>query len=182
MYSEILILAMLRQGPRHGYEIKKEVEEVLAGTVSLNNKTLYPMLKHFEEMGAVERRVVTQEGKPNRHVFSLTERGMELLHDLLCDFPASLAGVEAEFFTRVSFFDYLTQEEQKAILKQRLAHLEGGLNYLERMQQMTEGQECAPTMGISMSNAKLVLAFHTQRIREEYQWVASLLEKLQASS
>ena len=158
------------------------MEAALAGTVSLNNKTLYPTLKRFEEMGAVERRVITQEGKPNRHVYSLTERGMELLHDLLCDFPASLAGVEAEFFTRVSFFDYLTREEQKAILKQRLTHLEGGLNYLERMHQMAKGEECAPSMGISMSNAKRVLAFHTQRIREEYQWVASFLEELQATS
>lgn len=28
MCSEILILALLRRGPRHGYEIKKEVEWV----------------------------------------------------------------------------------------------------------------------------------------------------------
>jgi DNA-binding PadR family transcriptional regulator len=41
MYSEILILAMLRQGPRHGYEIKKDIDRALGGMVVLNNKTLY---------------------------------------------------------------------------------------------------------------------------------------------
>ena len=56
MYSEILILAMLRAGPRHGYEIKKDIERALGRTVSLNNKTLYLALKRFEEIGAVVRR------------------------------------------------------------------------------------------------------------------------------
>ncbi len=52
MYSEILILAMLQQGSRHGYEIKKDLDRALGGMVTLNNKTLYLALKHFEEMGA----------------------------------------------------------------------------------------------------------------------------------
>src|SRR6266702_4523591 len=97
MYSEILILAMLRPGPRHGYDIKKDVERALAGTVSLNNKTLYLALKRFEEIGAVTRQVLPQEGKPNRHLYQLTERGIELLQAYLRDFPASQAASEAEF-------------------------------------------------------------------------------------
>ncbi len=80
MYSEIVILAMLHQGPRHGYEIKKDTERALGGMVPLNNKTLYLALKRFEEMGAVTRQVIPQEGKPNRHLYQLTERGIELLH------------------------------------------------------------------------------------------------------
>ncbi len=68
MYSEILILAMLRPGPRHGYEIKKDIDRALGGMVTLNNKTLYLALKHFEELGAVTRQVIPQEGKPNRHL------------------------------------------------------------------------------------------------------------------
>ena len=78
MYSEILILAMLQQGPRHGYEIKKDLDRALGGMVTLNNKTLYLALKHFEEMGAVTRQVIPQEGKPNRHLYQLTERGAKL--------------------------------------------------------------------------------------------------------
>ncbi len=62
MYSEIVILAMLHQGPRYGYEIKKDVERALGGMVPLNNKTLYLTLKRFEEMGSVTRQVIAQEG------------------------------------------------------------------------------------------------------------------------
>src|SRR5207249_12330394 len=107
MYSEILILAMLRRGPRHGYEIKKDLDRALGGMVTLNNKTLYLALKRFEEIGAVTRQVIPQEGKPNRHLYHLTERGIEVLQAYLRDFPPEQAASEAEFFTRVAFFDYL---------------------------------------------------------------------------
>src|SRR6266568_92486 len=116
MYSEILILAMLRQGKRHGYEIKKDIDRALGGMVSLNNKTLYLALKRFEEMGAVSRQVIVQEGKPNRHLYELTERGIEVLHASLRDFGPEQAAVEAEFFTRVSFFDLLEVSERREIL------------------------------------------------------------------
>src|SRR5215471_16446535 len=124
MYSEILILAMLGQGPRHGYEIKKDIDRALGGMVTLNNKTLYLALKHFEEIGAVTRQVIPQEGKPNRHLYELTERGIELLHAYLRDFGPEQAGNEAEFFTRVAFFDLLEVPERETILTKRLAYLQ----------------------------------------------------------
>ncbi len=40
MYAEIVIPAMLRQRPQHGYEIKKGIEQVFGGTVALNNTVL----------------------------------------------------------------------------------------------------------------------------------------------
>ena len=182
MYSEIVILAMLHQRPRHGYEIKKDVELALGGTISLNNKTLYPTLKHFEEVGAVTRQVVPQEGKPNRHLYHLTERGIELLQAYLRDFGPEQAGNEAEFFTRVAFFDLLEVSERETILTKRLAYLQRGLEYLQNLQQMADsGEDCAPGMGISMSNAQRVLAFHTQRIRDEYHWIATWLKEMQTN-
>jgi DNA-binding PadR family transcriptional regulator len=181
MYSEILILAMLQQGPRHGYEIKKDIDRALGGMVTLNNKTLYLALKHFEEMGAVTRQVIPQEGKPNRHLYQLTERGVELLQISLQDFPSEQAGNDAEFFTRVAFFDLLVAQEREAILSKRQAYLEACLEYLHKLQYMADTEDCADVSGVSMSNAQRVLAFHIRRVRDEYQWIATWLEEMQAN-
>ena len=181
MYSEILILAMLQQGSRHGYEIKKDLDRALGGMVTLNNKTLYLALKHFEEMGAVTRQVIPQEGKPNRHLYQLTERGAELLQVSLRDFPSEQAGNDAEFFTRVAFFDLLEAQERKAILNKRLAYLEACLEYLHKLQQRADAEDCPPGTGLSMSYAQRVLAFHIQRVRDEYQWIVTWLEEMQAT-
>src|SRR6266567_4531805 len=149
MYSEIVILAMLKPGPRHGYEIKKDVDRALGGMVALNNKTLYLALKRFEEMGAVTRQIIPQIGKPNRHLYELTGRGIELLQAYLRDFGPGQAGSDPEFFTRVSFFDFLEVPERKAILRSRLAYLQRGLEYLHSLQQMTEEDEdCAKIVSL----------------------------------
>src|SRR6266568_5951774 len=143
MYSEILILAMVEQGPRHGYEIKKDIDRALGGMVVLNNKTLYLALKRFEEMGAVTRQVIQQIGKPNRHLYELTEHGIEVLQALLRDFGEDAAGSDSEFFSRVSFFDLLEVPEREAILRRRLAYLQRGLEYLHSLQQIAEEEDCA---------------------------------------
>ena len=181
MYSEILILAMLRQGPRHGYEIKKDIDRALGGMVAMNNKTLYLALKRFEEIGAVTRQVILQEGKPNRHLYELTGRGIELLQTSLSDLPPEQVANDAEFFTRVAFFELLSPPERATILNKRLTHLEGSLTYLQRLQEMATERECPPGTSISMSNARRVLDFHLQRVRHEYQWIATWLEELQTN-
>jgi DNA-binding PadR family transcriptional regulator len=175
MYSEIVILAMLRKQPRHGYDIKKDVERALGGAASINNKTLYPTLKRFEEMGAVEREIVAQEGKPNRHLYHLTERGAELLQAYLRDFPTDLAANKAEFFTRVAFFDLLEPEARQKILKARLAHLQGILDHLLLLQQKPWGES-------QTLYPQRVLAFQIQQTRREYQWLADWLEEMRAST
>ncbi len=180
MYSEILILAMLRQGKRHGYEIKKDIDRALGGMVALNNKTLYLALKRFEAMGAVTRQVVVQEGKPNRHLYELTEHGVEVLQALLRDFGPEQAGSDPEFFTRASFFDFLAVPERRAILLERLAYLQRGLEYLHSLQRIADQEDdCAK---IIPSHAERVLAFHTRRIHEEYEWIATWLKELEVTN
>lgn len=175
MYSEIVILAMLLQQPRHGYEIKKSVEQALGGAVSINNKMLYPLLKRFEEVRAVERHVVQQEGKPDRHLYQLTAHGVELLQSYLRDFPPVLAGNQAEFSTRVAFFDLLEPEERQEILKKRQAHVQEDLDHLYKLQAMAD-------KGNASSHAQRVLAFTIQQDRNEYQWLAEWLEEMQEST
>lgn len=93
MYAEIIILASLGARPQHGYEIKKTVERALGGSITLNNKVLYPALKRFEAMGAVEREVERQEGRPERHIYRLTEHGER---GLAGDLAGFLAGSVAQ--------------------------------------------------------------------------------------
>jgi DNA-binding PadR family transcriptional regulator len=174
MYSEILILAMLQDKPRHGYEIKKAIDIVLRGAVAMNNKVLYPTLKRFEEMGAVGREVVQQEGKPDRHIYRLTEQGVELLHSYLCEFTPEQAASHAEFLTRAAFFDYLTPEERLKILETRMAYIKKHLDHTSVLKGMADSHRAS-------AHAQRVLAFHTQSIENEYYWLSSWIEEIRAN-
>jgi len=113
-YIEILILRRLRGGPAHGYELRKRVEET-TGFV-LHNNSLYPALRRFEEAGAVTKTAEPQEGRPPRLVYTLTEVGQELLHDMVADLPAEQAGDETEFLARLGQFSEINPAERAGII------------------------------------------------------------------
>jgi DNA-binding PadR family transcriptional regulator len=173
MYADILILAVLQTEPQHGYEIKKNIERILGGSIPMNNKVLYPALKRFEEMGALQRTVERQEGKPDRHIYQLTERGTEVLQALLREFTPELASNDAEFYTRLAFFHLLEPDERLEILTTRADVVAGKLAHLREMRTLAgEGE--------AMSFARRVLQFHEQQAHHEVDWLRELIEETRA--
>ncbi|MCK4912272.1 MAG: helix-turn-helix transcriptional regulator [Candidatus Omnitrophica bacterium] len=74
--QKLIILGILKQGPKHGYEIKKIIKKELEVFASLENKSIYYPLKTMEEGGLIKKKKVSKEcGKIERHVYSLTSLG-----------------------------------------------------------------------------------------------------------
>ena len=172
MYVDILILAILHQRPQHGYELKKAIEAVTADLFPLSNSLLYPALRRFEEMGAVEREVVRQEGKPDRHLYRLTDRGLEVMQSLLRDFPPELARREGEFWVRASFFGLLEPAERLEILLARKRVLEQRLANFPRLQSLSADGQVRDSL-------TQVLTFRQQRFQQELAWVDEAIQAQQ---
>ena len=170
MYLELLILAMIRDEPRHGYEIKKRVGGVLGLGVTLNNNILYPALRRFEEEGAVRSKLEPQEGSPARRVFRLTPKGHELLRTMLEDFPAERAASDPEFLVRLAFFDLVDREVRFDILQTRRQVLEKELEHLRLMQgQLHPKREGYPAA---------LVDFLIGGIQREVSWIAGLQKQV----
>jgi DNA-binding PadR family transcriptional regulator len=135
-YIEILILRRLRSGPAHGYELRKRVEETTG--VVLHNNSLYPALKRFEEAGAVTKASEPQPGRPARLVYTLTEVGRELLHDMLADLPPDQAADPGEFFARLGQFSLLSYPERTAVLAARGRAVRQQLEHYRVMRDLAE--------------------------------------------
>jgi DNA-binding PadR family transcriptional regulator len=165
-YIEILILRRLRSGPAHGYELRKRVEET-TGFV-LHNNSLYPALRRFEEAGAVSKAAEPQEGRPPRLVYTLTEVGQELLHDMLAQLPAEQAGDETEFLARLGQFSEINSAERAGILASRTRAVRDQLAHYQTMHQLATGH------GISWG--ALVTAELIRRHEQELTWLAELGE------
>ncbi|MFI5798697.1 PadR family transcriptional regulator [Streptomyces sp. NPDC051677] len=110
-------MAELARGPRHGYELRREIEAATGHTLS--NNSLYPRLRQFVAAAAVLRRAEEHEGTPPRHIYSITDVGRELLHDMLAELPEDTGDNAREFMARLVHFDWLTPEEQLRILDAR---------------------------------------------------------------
>ncbi len=74
---KFVILSLLAEKPRHGYEIIKELEDRFAGAYSPSPGTVYPTLSLLEDLGYARSRV--EEG--NRKVFEITDEGRKYLEE-----------------------------------------------------------------------------------------------------
>lgn len=138
-YVEVLILRHLMRTPAHGYQLRKHVE-ASTGFV-LHNNSLYPALRRFEEAGAVVKSAQPQQGRPPRHLYEITDVGRELLHDMLSELPADLAGDEAEFLARLSQFALLEAQERLAVLDARDAAVLARLNHLQTVSERAHDEQ-----------------------------------------
>jgi PadR family transcriptional regulator PadR len=77
--SEVLILSILENRPRHGYEIAKLIEQRSGGLVDFHVASLYPMLYRLERRGWIEGKWVEKAGQRRRRFYKLTATGREAL-------------------------------------------------------------------------------------------------------
>ena len=77
--AELLILALLDQQARHGYDICKLIEARSAGALRFHVTTLYPLLYRLEERGLVQGRWVEKPSQRRRRYYSLTASGRKIL-------------------------------------------------------------------------------------------------------
>ena len=76
MNTQTLILAILNFGNASGYEIKKESSEgVYSYFVDISYGSIYPTLAKLEAEEFVTCRSETQSGKPDKKVYSITDKG-----------------------------------------------------------------------------------------------------------
>jgi DNA-binding PadR family transcriptional regulator len=66
----LYLLALLNEGPRHGYEVIRDLEERFNGLYSPSAGTVYPRLAKLEEEGLVER---TEDGR--KATYRITDAG-----------------------------------------------------------------------------------------------------------
>jgi PadR family transcriptional regulator PadR len=77
---ELVVLASLRDEPRHGYAIIKELRDRSRGEFDVLEGTLYPALHRLEQAGLIKSRWATAAGR-RRRLYQLTRKGRQALSD-----------------------------------------------------------------------------------------------------
>jgi PadR family transcriptional regulator, regulatory protein PadR len=77
--AELLILSLVEQQPRHGYDICKLIEARSGGALRFHVTTLYPLLYRLEEQGLVDGKWVEKANQRRRRFYGLTDQGRKVL-------------------------------------------------------------------------------------------------------
>ena len=77
--AELLILSLVEDQPRHGYDIGSLIEQRSRGVLRFNVASLYPLLYRLEKRGWIQGRWVEKAGQRRRRYYRLTPEGKKVL-------------------------------------------------------------------------------------------------------
>ena len=77
--AELLVLSLLEDQPRHGYDISKLIQIRSGGAVRFHVTSLYPLLHRLENQGWIEGRWVEKAEQRRRRYYTLTPDGRKAL-------------------------------------------------------------------------------------------------------
>ncbi len=90
---ELLILALVEERPRHGYEIARLIEQRSDGALSFHVASLYPTLYRLEDKNLIEGRWVEKAGVRRRRYYRITAAGRKMLASQRSVFEAFFAAL-----------------------------------------------------------------------------------------
>lgn len=105
---------------------------------------IYPNLQALTREGLLSKRVVHQEGKPDRHLYALTAKGRLVLKKWLKEpeVQPTMGPRKDTFFLKFYLSHLLNPQEFKRLIRLRLAALEEYLKFLRRL--LAQGEDIGP--------------------------------------
>lgn len=107
--TKYAVLGMLSFQPMSGYDMKKGFDGSIAHFWNENYGHIYPVLKRLEKEELVTKKTEQSEGKPQRHVYSITDRGKTDLHEWL-QLPAERPTLRIELLLKLFFGNEVSVE------------------------------------------------------------------------
>ena len=77
--AELLILSLVEDQPRHGYDLSKLIEARSEGVLKFRVASLYPLLYRLEKRGWIHGRWIEKAGQRRRRYYRLTRAGEQVL-------------------------------------------------------------------------------------------------------
>jgi len=77
--TELLILALLEERDRHGYDLAGLIDDRSRGAISFHAASLYPTLYRMQDKDLIEGRWVEKAGQRRRRYYRLTKAGRKML-------------------------------------------------------------------------------------------------------
>ena len=164
--QKLIILGILKESSRHGYEIKKIINKELGIFTSLENKSIYYPLKIMEREGSIKKKAVKTPGKLPRYVYSITLRGNKEFVKLAMNALLSEKRPFIDIDIPLYFLPHLDRKEVLARVRLRKRFLEKVDKWLTA--NLEEGDKFS-------SHQKLLLGHHLNLLKAEENFLEDIL-------
>lgn len=155
--NELLLLGLLKDSPKHGYEIKLKIQEIGSLFAGIDFKSIYYPLRVLEKKGLVTKRANKSGRRPQRLVYQLTSEGQARFEDLvvksLLDFKRPQFSLDLSLY----FLHYINPRIARRRLQARMFVLERLAKTLRRMTASLKQEKSSPALAFILEhNIKMV--------------------------
>lgn len=147
MLAQYVILGLLMEGPKHGYEIKRQIEKLSGLFWKVSYGSLYPALRKLADNGCISTNQGGNRNAPRRKTFRLTEKGEAVLRAWLLDTETASRvdrNTTNEFMLKFVFFGYLSGQERDNLIASRLKQLHKKLDEMRERSEKIKNSEGKP--------------------------------------
>lgn len=169
MSTRYAILGLLNKKPMHGYELKKEFEQSVSSIWSINYGRLYTLLKKMEGEDVIKKETVSQDNKPNKIVYEITDKGIKELHEWLAT-PIIKRQAKDEFYLKMMFLSQKNKEDTIKFVDDQIKAIE---------EQYTELKSIKEDHGDKMEKfMKLLLEAAIMHFEVDIKWLNMYKERM----
>jgi DNA-binding PadR family transcriptional regulator len=126
------VLAALLEGESSGYDLAKGFDASVANFWMATPQQLYRELDRLAEEGLIKARIVHQERRPNKRMFSLTEAGREAIQEFTGRAPKPPV-IRDELMVKVQAADAGNAQAVRDFIAERLQWATAKLQRYERL-------------------------------------------------
>ncbi len=134
------VLAALLEGESSGYDLAKDFDASVANFWPATPQQLYRELDRLAEQGLIQARVVQQERRPNKRMFSLTATGRDAIRQFTANAPKPSV-IRDELLVKVQAADAGDIEAVRGFIRERLDWASAKVQRYERLRaRMLDGR------------------------------------------
>lgn len=138
MMQDLVILGLLKEGPKHGYEIKKTIEEELKTFTNVDSKSIYYPLRRLEKKALVTKRPGRKGKRPEKFIYKITKQGEQafekLLNDNFLSFQRPIFNIDLSLY----FLPLVKSGLAKSHLRSRLRGMKSIMRWLSERKSILE--------------------------------------------
>ena len=123
MEKELILLGLLKEGARHGYELKGVIDEKISTFASISAGSIYYTLKGLAKDGLVSMTRKRKGRYPEKEVYRITKKGEDRFKELLEKTCFNIKRLYRSLDIVLYFMNYLKPEEVIEGLRNRLGQV-----------------------------------------------------------
>ncbi len=172
------ILGLLNYQEMTGYEVMEVFRDSLRFFWSAQTSQIYRELQEMEKKSWVSKIVVPQQGKPDKNIFSITEKGREALLNWLGEEKLGTS-IKQSVLMKVFFMGERSKEESISYFKRLKEEGEKELKRLEIVPEYIEEYARFVDQREKTVYWEMTVDYGRRRAQMQIDWAQSCIERLE---